>query len=159
MKIRLLILMLLPILVFSQTDEEYNEQNFNEQEYLDQGYEDTENQADGEQAPVQESITEQQIADEEYNEQNFNDQVYENPEYEEQDNQNVFENNLTGIPAPPSINNMPSLDTLSSIITPSNTLEDIKNQFEDQEPYDGTNKNPLPNELLCSHGHVDEHRL
>ncbi|MGL5956413.1 MAG: hypothetical protein ACRC0X_07430 [Brevinema sp.] len=55
----------------------------------------------------------------------------------------VFETltNSTGIPNPPRIMELPDLEVVSSIITPSNTLEDIRNRFE---PYEGTNVQQIP---------------
>ncbi|MGL4677074.1 MAG: hypothetical protein ACRCWI_05350 [Brevinema sp.] len=49
--------------------------------------------------------------------------------------------NSIGIPNPPRIVELPNLEVVSSIITPSNTLENIRNQFE---PYEGTNAQQIP---------------
>ena len=50
-------------------------------------------------------------------------------------NETVFSTltNSISIPTPPTLTTLPSLEIVSSILTPSNTLEDIEKQFEDDE--------------------------
>lgn len=56
--------------------------------------------------------------------------------------------NTTGIPSPPALNILPTLEVVSSIISSSNTLEDIKNQFPEAPIYEGDSAfYPPPNAL------------
>lgn len=53
--------------------------------------------------------------------------------------------NSSVIPAPPSINTLPNLEVVSSIVNDSNTLEDIQAQFgPDVESYQGNLAQPVP---------------
>ncbi len=54
--------------------------------------------------------------------------------------------NTTGIPVPPTIEMLPDLEVVSSIITSSNALEEIYEQFEyaDEEEYYGADILPIP---------------
>jgi len=45
--------------------------------------------------------------------------------------------NSTGIPNPPTMVDLPALEIVSSILNPSNTIDDINNQFVEDEDYIG----------------------
>lgn len=66
--------------------------------------------------------------------------------YGQTNNESLFEalTNSTGIPNPPSVLVLPSLEDISAIITPSNTLEDINDKFEDMAPYTGRDSISIP---------------
>ncbi len=55
--------------------------------------------------------------------------------------------NITSIPAPPFVQSLPDYETVSSIITSSNSLKDIHDEFEKAEEYKGTNIQPIPDIL------------
>ena len=56
--------------------------------------------------------------------------------------------NSVGIPAPPSAQSLPVLEVISSIITPSNTIEDIKKEFPATPPYTGSTPLYPPDDSL-----------
>ena len=55
--------------------------------------------------------------------------------------------NSTGIPNPPMMTILPPLEIVSSILTPSNTIEDINDQFIDDETYVGSQALRVPSNI------------
>ena len=55
--------------------------------------------------------------------------------------------NSTGIPTPPTMALLPSLEIVSSILNPSNTIEDINEQFIDDEEYTGSEALYVPESM------------